>query len=75
MFVVVESDLKHAMAVMCESDSPIKMDLSDIPRVAESEKTPFFLFLFFKQSTQNGEGRGRGGGGGLWVGGSFQNAR
>lgn len=60
---VMESDLKRELEFMCESDSPIKVDLSDIPHVAESEKTSSF-FLFFIQSTQNGEGRGRG----VWVG-------
>lgn len=59
----MESDLKRELEFMCESDSPIKVDLSDIPHVAESEKTSSF-FLFLKQSTQNGEGRGRGCG---WV--------
>lgn len=42
----MESDLKRELEFMCESDSPIKVDLSDIPHVAESEKTSSF-FLFF----------------------------
>lgn len=79
-FFVVESDLKHALEFMCESDSPIKMDLSDIPHVAESEKTSsFFLFFFLTKHTKwRGRGEGRVRGWSVCVygygGGSFPNA-
>lgn len=42
------------MEFMCESDSPIKMDLSDIPHVAESEKTSFLT----KSTKWRGQGEG-----------------
>lgn len=48
------------MQFMRESDSPIKMGLSDIPHVAESEKTSFFFNKAHKMERA-------GGGVGAWV--------
>lgn len=35
----MESDFKHLTEFVCESDSPIKTGLSDIPHVVNSEKS------------------------------------
>lgn len=66
---VVESDLKHLMEFICESDSPIKMDLFDIPHVANSEKTPSSSFFFFLNKVHKMERASGRGVDGLWVGG------